>query len=677
MEFNREEFLFGGDYNPEQWLDRPDILEEDIRLMKKAGVNVVSLGIFSWAEEEPEEGVFKFDWLSDIIHNLYDNGIYTILATPSGARPRWLAEKYPEVLRVNERREKTLFGERHNHCLTSQKYREKVSIIDKKLAERFGKDPAVILWHISNEFGGECHCEHCQDAFRKYVKDKYKTVENLNSSWWTRFWSHNYTSFDQVESPSPLGEGSIHGLQIDWRRFSSDMTIDFMQKEIDALREGGATQPVTTNMMHDFDGINYGNMAEHLDVVSWDSYPTWQEDKKVRVMENYSMTHDFMRSLKDKPFLMMESCTNGTNWQDYSDIKAPGQYTNEALNAVMHGSNSVQMFQIRQGRGSVEKFHGALIDHYGKDDTRVYKECEKLGKSLKDLKELIGTTVDSKVALMYDVENRWAAEYAAGPRNAGLPLRETAFKLYHALSRYGVNTDVIDEEHDISKYKVLILPMIYSMRNGLEEKIRTFVENGGILVMTYWSGITDENDLVHLGGFPHGLMDVVGLRSEEIDSRPDDVENEIVPISGNELGLEKTYKCNKLFDLVIPSTATPLMAYGKDFYKGKSALSVNTFGKGKAYYISSDGEYEFFNDVIRKILMADGIMPLLDEVPENIVVSERKNDKDKYLFIQNFAEKSEDIYLSEDYSEIYPARDHEKFSGKLTIPYMGTVILKR
>lgn len=240
MEFSTDKFLFGGDYNPEQWLDRPDILEEDVRMMVKAGVNVVSLGIFSWAEEEPEEGRFELDWLADIIHNLYDNGIYTILATPSGARPRWLAEKYPEVLRVNESRQKLIFGERHNHCLTSEKYRENVAIIDKKLAERFGKDPAVILWHISNEFGGECHCPSCQAAFRKYIQDKYQTVDKLNASWWTKFWSHNYTSFDQVESPSPIGESSIQGLTLDWKRFVSDTTIDFMNKEVEALRAGGA-----------------------------------------------------------------------------------------------------------------------------------------------------------------------------------------------------------------------------------------------------------------------------------------------------------------------------------------------------------------------------------------------------------------------------------------------------
>lgn len=206
-----ERFLFGGDYNPEQWIDRPGILDEDIRLMKKAHVNVVSLGIFSWAEEEPEEGVYKLDWLADIIHRLYESGISTILATPSGARQRWLAEKYPEVLRVDAERRRHLFGGRENHCLTSPIYRRKVRQIDLKLAERFGKDPAVILWHVSNEFCGECHCPLCQDAFRSWVRKKYKTVDALNHAYWARFWSHTYDSFDQIESPSPIGEDRYFG----------------------------------------------------------------------------------------------------------------------------------------------------------------------------------------------------------------------------------------------------------------------------------------------------------------------------------------------------------------------------------------------------------------------------------------------------------------------------------
>ena len=238
-----DHFLHGGDYNPEQWLDRPDILKKDIEYFKKAHINTVSMGMFSWAVLEPEEGKYNFDWLEAVINNLYKEGIYTILSTPSGARPKWMADKYEEVLRMDPDRTRRFFGGRHNHCYTSPVYREKIFNINKKLSERFGKHPAVILWHISNEYGEECHCPLCQEKFREWLKEKYGTIENLNSRWCTTFWSHTYNSFDQIESPSPKGENALHALTLDWKRFVTDRTVDFMKHEISAIRAGGADLP--------------------------------------------------------------------------------------------------------------------------------------------------------------------------------------------------------------------------------------------------------------------------------------------------------------------------------------------------------------------------------------------------------------------------------------------------
>ena len=276
VKFDR--LCYGGDYNPDQWLECPEILEEDIRLMKKAHVNTVSLGIFAWAKLEPEEGVYDFEWMEKIINHLYENGIYVFLATPSGARPHWLADRYPEVLRVNEMRQKNIFGQRHNHCYTSPIYRQKVRQINMKLAERFGDHPGVLMWHISNEYGGECHCPLCQSAFRGWLKKKYNNdIKEVNRKWNTAFWSHDYQNFDQIESPTPLGETSIHGLVLDWKRFVSDQTIDFCKAEIQALRDAGNHKPVTTNLMYNFPTINYHEMAKVLDVVSWDNYPQWHK----------------------------------------------------------------------------------------------------------------------------------------------------------------------------------------------------------------------------------------------------------------------------------------------------------------------------------------------------------------------------------------------------------------
>ena len=673
-----DRLLFGGDYNPEQWMDEPGILAEDIRLMKKAHVNVVSMGIFSWAEEEPEEGVYQLDWLSDIIHRLYDNGISTILATPSAARPRWLAEKYPEVLRVDASRRRHLYGDRENHCLTSPIYREKVRQIDMKLAERFGKDPAVVLWHISNEFCGECHCNLCQDAFRGWVKKKYKTVDTLNHAYWARFWSHTYDSFDQIESPSPIGENSIQGLSLDWKKYTSDQTIEFMKAEIAALREGGAVQPVTTNMMYNFDGINYGKMAKEVDVICWDSYPEWYDDNLYRAMERHSLNHDFMRCLKDKSFLLMESCPSGTNWQDYSKLKAPGVLTNEGLNAIAHGSDSVQYFQIRQGRGSFEKFHGALIDHSGRDDTRVFREVSSIGEALGhgELSAVTGARTASKTALIMDIENRWALDGSAGPRNAGHGYLQLIEDFYHAMRRAGVNVDVIDAQHDLSGYSVVAAPMLYSLSDETAQRLRKFAQDGGTLILTFWTGIVDENDLVYTGGAPHGLMEAAGLRFEEIDTLPDGRGNvmkpaeqgeELVPggwykDSATEEGASKAktreYRCSRYCELDHLETAKALMVYGQDFYAGRSAVSVNRYGHGRVYFLSTWPQRAFLNKLLRNVLEESGVQSFVDVLPKKVAVCEREKNGISYLFVQNFSSEEKEVILAVTATQIYSSGRH-------------------
>ena len=274
--------LHGGDYNPEQWLDCPEVLEEDVRLMKEAHINCVSLGIFSWAKLEPVEGEYHFGWLRKIIDRLYENGIYTVLATPSGAMPQWLMQQYDEVRQVGPDGVRNLPGRRHNFCPTSPLMRRKVKKLDRELSRRLGNHPGVILWHISNEYGGnrlggECHCELCQEAFREWLQKKYKTLENLNHAWWTAFWSHTFTSWDQIHSPVPHGEIGLHGLNLDWKRFVSGQMQDFCMAEIRAVRKY-SDKPVTINMMEFFKPFDYFRFAKELDIVSWDSYPEWHRE---------------------------------------------------------------------------------------------------------------------------------------------------------------------------------------------------------------------------------------------------------------------------------------------------------------------------------------------------------------------------------------------------------------
>ncbi len=645
--------LHGGDYNPEQWLDRPDILKKDIEYFKEAKINTVSVGMFSWAMLEPEEGNYQFDWLEKVIDSLYAEGISTILSTPSGARPKWLSDKYPEVLRVNEKREKNLFGGRHNHCYTSPVYREKVAEIDRRLGEKFGKHPGVILWHISNEFGGECHCPLCQEKFREWLEKKYGMIENLNSRWCTTFWSHRYQSFSQIESPSSLGENELHALKLDWKRFVTEQTVDFMKAEIAALRETGTEIPVTTNLMYDYDGLDYKKFREDVDIISWDNYPGWHKKEEWLTATDAGMQHDLMRSIRKAPFLMMESCPSATNWKPINKLKKPGMLLAASLQAIAHGSDSVLYFQLRQSQGASEKFHGAVIDHYGGNDTRVFREVTEVGEALEKLQEVTGSVTCAKAAVLYDRENDWALKDAQGPRNEDMHYQECVLKQYRALRAEGLDVDVISMEHALSDYKILAVPMAYLFSEKYEERLKEYVAQGGTLVLTYWSGLVDETDKCFLGGTPYGLMDVTGVRSTEIDALFDWESNHGIPEHGNRLGLQKVYECKNLCELSEVSDAEVLMRYADDFYAGSPLVTHKAYGEGHAYYVGADMEQAFYDDLFKGVAEEAGVKSLAEAVPEGVSVNVRQSENAEYLFIQNFSRKEVVVPVTGEYQEIY------------------------
>ena len=664
--------LYGGDYNPEQWLEYPEILKQDIEYMKKANINVVTLGIFSWAALEPEEGIYTFEWMEERINTLYENGISVILSTPSGSRPKWMADKYEEVLRVDEMRRRNLYGFRHNHCYTSPVYREKVRKMNMELAKHFGNHPGVLAWHLSNELGGECHCPLCQAEFQKWLKQRYGTIENLNKAWYTTFWSHTYQNFEQIESPSPRGETFLHGLNLDWKRFVTDRTVDFVKAETQAIRDGGSDKPTTINMMYHYNGLNYHKFVDVVDFISWDNYPVWYKKEHDQIAMDCGMQHDIMRSMKREPFYLMESCPTSTNWQGVSKLKEPGLLNAASMQAIAHGSDSVLYFQIRQSRGASEKFHGAVIDHTGRDDTRVFREVAGTGADLAFLHELQGSDVEAKVAVIFDWENRWAMEDAQGPRNNGLYYKETVEKSYYAFRKAGFDVDVIDMEQSLEKYRIVAVPMLYLFRAGIVKKMRTFVENGGILIMTYWSGVVNENDLCYLGEAPHGLTDVLGIRRQEIDGLYDGMENYGMPVTDALMDMREKYTCKYLCELVEMQDAEVLMVYGADFYAGKPVLTRNCFGKGKAYYICADMEQAFYDDLYKKVAAENGVTPILKgiELPEGVEITSRRTEKEEYVFLQNW--KKETVCL-----EISGKWDILLGRNKNQVQPLETIVLKR
>lgn len=577
--------VHGGDYNPEQWLDRPDILEKDIEMMKKAGINCVTLGIFAWSVYEPREGEFHFGWMKRIMDNLYANGIFTILGTPSGARPAWLDEAYPEAMRVNRQGIRNHHGGRHNHCMTSPKFREKVTIIDKKLAENFGNHLGLLLWHVSNELGGECYCPLCIKRFQDYLAEKFHhDIDELNKAWWTTFWSHNYNSFDQIEPPFLDGERSIMGLNLEWKRFTTWNMKEYLDLEIQTLRRETPDVPVTTNFMQLYNGLDYDSLSESIDIISWDSYPRFHNDYEslYDTMAETAFHHTVMRSLKkNKPFMLMESAPGLVNWHPFNKLKRPGIHMLSSLQAIACGSDTVQYFQWRKGRGSFEQYHGAVIDHLGRDDTRIFNEVSEVGDALEKLSEVAGTTTEAKAALLFDWDTRWAIQDVMALGKENKQYEKVCMDIWKEFLKLGVEMDVISSSSDFSKYRLIVAPMLYVLKKGTAARLREFVQGGGQLFATYFTGYVDENLLCFLGGFPgDGLSELFGTIIEEIDT--------LYPSDRNRICFEDEtiWEVRDCAETMRVNDAKILARYMDDFYRDTPALTCKKNGTGKAYYLA-------------------------------------------------------------------------------------------
>lgn len=627
--------LHGGDYNPEQWLDRPDILAEDIRLMKKAGMNCATLGVFSWSKYEPKEGFFDFEWLTGIIDRLYADGIYTILATPSGAKPVWLDEKYEEVRRVDKNGVRERHRARENHCMSSPVFRNKVETVVTKLHEAVGNHPGILMWHVSNEFGGECYCPLCVKRFQEYLRNKFDDdIEKLNHAWWTTFWSHNYNSFNQIEPPYSNGEYSIMGLNLEWKRFVTWNMNDYMNHEISLLRKLTPDRPVTTNFMQLYEGLDYRQMAENLDVVSWDSYPRFHNDYESLkdTFAGSAFDNAVMRSMKkNKPFMLMESAPGLVNWHEYNKLKKPGIHKLFSIQALACGSDTVQYFQWRKGRGSFEQYHGAVVDHLGRDDTRIFKEVEALGEDLKKLYKVAGSLVSSKAAVIFDWDVMWALDDMKGMADATKKYAETCAGIFKIFLSYGIDADIINQTDSFEGYQIIAAPMLYMLKPGVTERMKQFVQDGGQLMATYATGYVDSDTLCFMGGFPgDGLHELFGVVSEELDTFYPKDRNSVAFKTGARGSVTDYAERLRVSDAEI------LGVYEEDFYAGEPAVTMKSCGKGNAYYAGCRLDEETMSDLIRQMLKGTDITIM--ELPENVEYHVRYGRDEKYEFYLNIGD---------------------------------------
>jgi beta-galactosidase len=675
---NEKRLLHGGDYNPDQWLKYPHILEDDVKFMKQVNANTFSVGIFGWSALEPIEGVFTFDWLDKILDGIASIGGNAILATPTAARPAWMSLKYPEVTRTNHRRQKMLHGGRHNHCFSSPVYREKTAIINRKLAERYKDHPALFMWHISNEYSGDCHCPLCQENFRKWLKDRYGSIDALNDAYWAAFWSHLYNDFNQVESPSDIGEGWIHGLNLDWKRFVTDMTVDFFRHEIKPIREITPNVAVTNNFMGDFPlsapfmGLNYALFAKEIDVISWDAYPPWHNDYETTAFtaSKLALMNDYFRTLKDAPFLILESTPSMVNWQPVNRAKRPGMHKLSTVASLAHGADAVMYFQWRKSRGSCEKLHGAVVDHDNSPKNRVFLDVEEVGRLLSDVSEIRLSFTKSEVAVLFDTENEWVFSDAQGFSRNSKKYTQTVHAHYKAFWDGNISVDVItpDKCVDLTRYKIVVIPMLYMMREQLMDELTQYVKNGGMLVTTYLTGLVNESDLMYLGGFHQKLKNLLGINVTETDTLYPSQKNGIT-YGG------KVYEAVDYCAVFNSCGADILGTYTDDFYKGSAAVTRNTCGKGSAYFIGARTGEDFLTDFYRNDLAKNANITLPPvETPPGVSVQSRTGDGITYYFVMNYTESEQTIVLPRDMYDLITQKTIKK--GRQVSPAYGVFVLK-
>jgi beta-galactosidase len=581
-----EHLLYGGDYNPDQWPDA--VQEEDARLMKLAHWNIATLPVFSWAHLNPSEGVYTFDWLDRVIDRLTRAGVDLCLATGTASTPAWVDQQYPDALTVDDQGRRRPHGNRHAFCPNSPSYRRLGGALVREMALRYQRHPGLKLWHVNNEYGGHwpnyCHCPRCADGFRVFLEQRYGTLEGLNEAWSTSFWGHTYTSFSQIDPPFAHGEGSIQAMKLDWRRFQSASYLACFEHEAQILREVTPAVPVTTNFMGPFFAINYHEWAKSMDIVAWDNYPR-PETPYAHVAFNHALNRG-MRG--GQPFLLLEQSPSHQNWASHCRLKPPGQLRLLSMQAIAHGAESVMYFQWRKSRGGIEKFHGAVVEHHGRTDARVFREVSELGKELAVLgSKTLGGRTPARVAVVFDWECWWAENASSGP-SRDLDYHVEVVHHYAGLHAAGIPTDVVPPDADLRGYDVIVLPVGYLLRAGQGRAIAERVRSGATLIATFFSGVVDEDDRVHEGGAPGPLRDVLGITVEEFDAFPPEVEQNVRFKSPmGKLVSDFDYDASVMCERLWLSTAKPLAHYADNFYAGDAAITVNAYGQGKAYYIGT------------------------------------------------------------------------------------------
>jgi beta-galactosidase len=657
---------YGADYNPEQWPE--EVWHEDVRLMREAGVNLVSVGIFSWARLQPTPTTWEFGWLDRVLDLLHEGGIAVDLATATASPPPWLTHAHPEVLPVDHEGRRLHHGGRQAWCPSSPVYREHALRLTEEIAVRYGGHPGLALWHVSNELGchnARCYCDVSAAAFRVWLRERHGTLDGLNTAWGTDFWSQVYSDWEEILPPRLAASFTNPSQQLDFARFSSDALRDQLRAERDVLRRITPDVPVTTNFMivGETRNMDYASWAGDVDLVSNDHYP---DGARARPEIELAFSADLTRGVAGgRPWLLMEHATSAVNWQPVNIAKPSGEMRLGSLAHVAHGADGTCFFQWRASRAGAEKYHSGMLPHAG-TRSKIWRDVVGLGRDLAALAEIAGSRVVSEVALLFDWEAWWAAELDSHPSER-LRYREIALNWYEALWQAGVPVDVVPPGTDLSGYRLVLAPTLHLTTDETNRRLADYVETGGHLLTTYFSGIVDENDHIRLGGYPGAFRDLLGLRVEEFFP--------LLPGDGAAVHTDvvgPSWTATDWTELLELGTATAVAHYADGPLAGVPAITVNRYGAGQAWYVATRLDPEAVAALLARVRAEAGVAPAADATP-GLELVRRSGQGADFLFALNHS--AVPAWLRSGGTDLLTGTEHPS-EGWIEVPPKDLVVLR-
>jgi beta-galactosidase len=617
---------YGGDYNPDQWPE--EVWAEDVRLMREAGVNLVSLAIFSWSRLQPREDAWDFGWLDRVLDLLHEGGVRVDLATATASPPPWLSHAHPEMLPVMADGVGLWPGARQHYCPSSPVYRTAAGRLVEAIATRYASHPALAMWHVGNEYGchvAACFCDVSAEAFRMWLRRRYATIEELNRAWGTDFWSQRYSTWEEILPPRRAPTWPNPTQQLDYMRFSSDELLECYKSEHGILTKHSPGVPITTNFMQFFKPLDYWKWAEREDIVSDDVY---QDPLDPDASMGAAMAGDLMRSLgRGRPWVLMEQTTSRVNWREINAAKAPGQMRLWSYQAVARGADGVLFFQWRQSRAGAEKHHSAMVPHGPIETSPTWQEVVRLGAELQGLDDVCGTRVPAEVAIVFDWDSWWALELPSKP-SAKLRALDQVRSYYRHLFDANITADFAPSTRDLSKYKLVLVPNLYLVSDEAAANLNRYVSEGGALVMSCFSGIVDEREHIRLGGYPAPFAEMLGLRVEDFFPLGED---DVIPVRFDD-GLEVEGRIWS--ELIRPGDAEVIATFGLGGLIGEPAVTRNSYGKGSAMYVGTVLEEPAMASLLMSAWTEAGVASVAG-TPAGVEVVRRQGAGHSFLFVLN------------------------------------------